>query len=94
MVKDIMNLAIDSLLIGIITVAAFTGLFISLIAYISSRSSRILLILGVFSLFAIKGMMLALSDLTDVLTSYNYPTYLLVIDLFVVGLLIISGLWE
>ncbi len=89
-----MNLAPDTLLIGIIVVAAFTGLLFSLLAYISSRSKRILLLLGVFSLFFVKGVILAVSNLSDILTLPSYPLSLLIIDILVLGILIISGFWE
>ncbi len=89
-----MNLALDSLLLGIMVVTAATGLLFTLLAYLSSRSKRVLILLSVFSMFLVKGILLVISDLSDLLDLSRLPPAVLVIDIVVMGMLILSGFLE
>ncbi len=89
-----MNLALDSLLLGIMVVIATTGLLFTLLAYLSSRSKRVLILLSVFSMFLLKGILLVISDLSDLLDLSRLPPAVLVIDIVVMGMLILSGFLE
>ncbi len=89
-----MNLALDSLLLGMMVVTAATGLLFTLLAYLSSRSKRVLILLSVFSMFLVKGILLVISDLSDLLDLSRLPAAVLVIDIVVMGMLILSGFLE
>ncbi len=89
-----MNLALDSLLLGMMVVIAATGLLFTLLAYLSSRSKRVLILLSVFSMFLVKGILLVISDLSDLLDLSRLPPAVLVIDIVVMGMLILSGFLE
>jgi|GEM_PF-2734196 len=89
-----MNLALDSLLLGMMVVIAATGLLFTLLAYLSSRSKRVLILLSVFSMFLVKGILLVISDLSDLLDLSRLPAAVLVIDIVVMGMLILSGFLE
>ncbi len=89
-----MKLALDSLLLGIMMVMAVTGLLLSFLAFLNSRSKRLIILLSVFSLFLIKGFLFAISNWSEILMFTNPPYSILVIDILLIGILIISGFLE
>ena len=79
---------------GIMSVIAAAGLLLFLMAYLSSKSRRVMILLGVFSLFLLKAVILVVSDLTEILTISRAHWTVLFLDILIMGLLIFSGFKE
>ncbi|MFO8110129.1 MAG: hypothetical protein R6U17_06405 [Thermoplasmata archaeon] len=89
-----MNLALDSLLLGVMVVLAVTGVVFFLLAYINSGSKRVLILLCVFVFFVLKGALFAISDLTELLSMPRPPSAVITMDILIMGLLMISSFRE
>ena len=89
-----MNIAYDSLLLGIFLLAAVFGLFLSIISYKRTRTKRMLIILSIFSIFTLKAVLLTVSLFWEPLGFLADTYYHTGFDIAIITVLIILGLRE
>ena len=89
-----MNIALDSLLLGIIIVLSATGTIISLISYFQVRSRELLAAMSVFLIFLIKGIVIVVSRFWYNILSEAVDPIILAFDICVLAVLILYSFME
>ncbi len=89
-----MNIALDSLLLGIVVVLAAAGTSFSIISYFQIRTRELLAVMSVFLIFLIKGVVITISRLLYTILSEPVDPIILVFDVFVLTVLFLYSFME
>lgn len=89
-----MNIAYDTLLLGILLFIAVFGLALSLLSYRRMRNERMLVLLSIFSIFTLKGVLLSISLFWETFSFMGDTYYHTAFDVAALSVLIFLGLRE
>jgi len=89
-----MNIAFDSVLLGILLVLSILGTITSTISYFQLRTRKVMAITILFSIFLIKSSVMAVSRLWYPIISNSIDPIILVLDICILAALFLYGFKE